>query len=1014
MERRKIPPSGVVPLIAVLCALVAGPTAPRSALAAPPSVVFKGKLIDDPALLRRLLRLDGTRSADETQTALATLLNCNQGIVAAVGRDDRYRERRLLDELGYCVAKLERSAGRAVIHLGRYAVVRKVYVRGNWPLFEEQVLRRLRFRPGQRIPMPGKDRKAAVEREKQRVLRFLGREGYPRGRVKIRFEKPDSAGRVKVRVRLYKGSSYKVGEVRIVEMARGPVGQQPKKLEPAVPRKEIEKLFQSRILFYKRAFSTERFKKNIEELKKRYHKRGYPGVRVKGSYEVDPKRPSSSAVRITLRIQERKRIVVRYVGNNSLSQSEINEALTIFEAGAYDDYEIAQSAKQIAKLYQGLGYLQAQVRFARKVVQPSKAGKSGAKPPHDLVIFRIKEGPRFRVKRVVFSGNKRISDSKLRDEIRTVVFPTLGWIGLGSGGYVTPRQLEQDAERIANYYRARGFPKVKVRADLAPHPRLLGHPAALAAAIGSGKAQGGRLYVRFRVEEGPQVKVERLDIDGARAIPASTLRKGLELSPGRPFTPAGLAADKVRIVRTYAGGGHPYATVRSLESFDEDTGTKVDVQLTVDEGKEVRFGPIFMRGNSVTRAFVIRSALAFKSGDRFDIRKLEKSEKNLRGLGIFNSVRIQLLDVKSRSGTVSVLVRVEERYDDYGTIGLGFGGSTDNLVFGSLSYAWRNVAGIGLSIEARGEFGPQIQSSGLNLFYPRFLGSEFSSDLRFFLRNEVTERLGDIFTYGATLTFSRQLLKHLRGFVRYEIRQIESEEPLNRPLGSVNEDRTRPVTTRTGAVSAALIYDRRDNPLAPSRGFQLQAQVRYASEYLGGTSDFLALRTYGNAYIPLPFGITIAMGVRYDHGFPLRGAVLLPKVERFFAGGDTTIRGFEEDRAFAERIEGPLSPLGGTSFIKLVPQGGNIRLLTNLEFQVPIWKDSPLGLPLLGAVFFDNGLVTNSFEGLEASDFRHGIGVALRIFTVVGFLSLEYAWPLDPDVGDPREGRFHFNFGFVF
>lgn len=1008
MERRRLPPSGVRPLIAVLCALGAGPTASGSALAAPPTVVLQGKLLDDPVQLKRLLRFDGSRSAEEIETAVATLLRCDKGIVAAVGRDDRYRERRLLDELGYCVDKLERDTRQIALTLGRYAVVRKVYLRGNWPLFEEQVLRRLRFRPGQRVPQPGKDRQAAVEREKQRVLRYLGREGYPRGRVTIRFGQPDKAGRVKVWVRLYKGSSYKVGEVRIIEMARAADGGAPKKLEPAVPAKEIRKLFQSRILFYKRAFSTERFKKNIEELIKRYHKRGYPGVRVEGSYEVDPKRPSSSAVRITLRIQERKRIVVRYVGNSSLSRGELDKALTIFEAGAYDDYEIAQSAKQIAKLYQGLGYLQAQVRYTRKVVQTK------GEPDFDRVTFQIKEGPRFRVKRVSFTGNQRIPDKKLRGEIKTVVFPTLGWIGLGSGGYVTPRQLEQDAERIANYYRARGFPKVKVRADLAPHQQLLGKPAALAAAIGSGKAQDGKLYVRFRIEEGPQVKVERLEIGGARAISPKTLRKGLELARGRPFTPAGLAADKVRIVRTYAGAGHPYTTVRSLESFDEDAGTKVDVQLTIDEGKEVRFGPVFMRGNSVTRAFVIRSALAFRPGDRFDIRKLERSEKNLRGLGIFNSVRIQLLDVKSRSETVSVLVRVEERYDDYGTIGLGVGGSTDNLVFGSLSYAWRNVGGIGLSVEARGEFGPQIQSSGLNLFYPRFLGSEFSSDLRFFLRNEVTERLGDIFTYGATLTFSRQLLQHLRGFVRYEIRQIESEEPLNRPLGSVNEDRTRPVTTRTGALSAALIYDRRDNPLAPTRGFQLQAQVRYASEYLGGTSDFLALRTYGNAYIPLPFGITIAMGVRYDHGFPLRGAVLLPRVERFFAGGDTTIRGFEEDRAFAERIEGPLSPLGGTSFIKLVPQGGNIRLLTNLELQVPIWKDSPLGLPLLGAVFVDNGLVTNSFQRLEASDFRHGIGVALRIFTVVGFLSLEYAWPLDPDVGDPREGRFHFNFGFVF
>ncbi|MCK5796448.1 MAG: outer membrane protein assembly factor BamA [Deltaproteobacteria bacterium] len=974
----------------------------------PLHISIKGQLLEDSHDLLKLLRLDEGRSEHEILAIVGRLGRCSATFShLPPSSGGAQRERSILDELDYCVGKIERSRGALTIILRRFSVVRKVYVSGNWPLFEEEVLRRLRLRPGQRIPPPGKARVAAIVREQKRVERFLGREGYPRGRVVIRLSKPDRASRVNVRVRIHKGSSYKVGAVRLIKMGSGDKNLPLR--HPAIPHREIKKLFENRILFYRRAFSTIRFKKNLEELIQRYQKRGYPGVRVKGRYKIDPKRPSGSAVQITLRIQERKQIIVRYLGNHNMSTSDLEAALTLNEAGAYDDYELNQSAKQIAKLYQTKGYLQARVRFERKLAPTSRKTNAG-----EIVSFRIHEGPRFRVKRVSFRGNKHIDAKTLHAQIKTVPFPTLGWIGLGSGGYVTPRQLQQDAVRIANFYRASGFAQVKVHAALAPHPSLLGNPAALAAALGSDKAQDGKLFVRFTITEGARIKVDHFSIDGAHAISPGKLLPMLALRRGRPFTPAALAADKVRIVRAYASAGHPYATVRSMESVDEDTGSKVDVQLAIDEGKEVRFGPVFMRGNFVTRAFVIRSALAFKPGDLFDIRKLERSEKNLRGLSIFNSVRIQLLDVKSRANTVAVLVRVEERYDNYGTLGVGFGGSTDNLVFGAISYSWHNVAGLGLSLVARGEFGPEIQSSGLNLFYPRFWGSEFSTDLRFFLRNEVTERLGDIFTYGTTLTFSREILKHLRSFARYEIRQIETKEPLNRPLGTVNEYTTRQVTTRTGAFSAALVYDRRDNPLAPKKGFQVQAQIRYASKYFGGTSDFLALRAYGNAFIPLPAGIIIAVGVRYDHGFPLGGAVTLPKVERFFAGGDTTIRGFEEDRAFAERIVGPLAPLGGTSIIKLVPQGGNIRLLTNIELQVPIWTHNPLGLPILGAIFMDNGLVTNSFEAFRAQDFRHSAGIALRLFTVVGFMSLEYAIPLDPGVGDPEDGRLHFNFGFIF
>jgi len=171
----------------------------------------------------------------------------------------------------------------------------------------------------------------------------------------------------------------------------------------------------------------------------------------------------------------------------------------------------------------------------------------------------------------------------------------------------------------------------------------------------------------------------------------------------------------------------------------------------------------------------------------------------------------------------------------------------------------------------------------------------------------------------------------------------------------------------------------------------------------------------GQFFLPLPKDMTMAFSMRYDHGIPMGGEVLLPEVERFFAGGDTTIRGFEEDRARTERIEIPLAPFSAGTLYRIRPQGGNIRWLINWELQFPIWKESLIfGLPLMGAVFSDNGVVTNSFQNFNVRDFRHGAGLALRIITPAGFSSFEYAWALDPDVGDPKLGRFHFNFGFIF
>ena len=156
------------------------------------------------------------------------------------------------------------------------------------------------------------------------------------------------------------------------------------------------------------------------------------------------------------------------------------------------------------------------------------------------------------------------------------------------------------------------------------------------------------------------------------------------------------------------------------------------------------------------------------------------------------------------------------------------------------------------------------------------------------------------------------------------------------------------------------------------------------------------------------------LGFRFDQGFPLGGASLLPKVERYFAGGDTTIRGFQLDRARTRGGSLPSSPVNlatgeGLYSVEYRPLGGNLRILQNVDFMFPI---SP---PWYGSVFFDNGVVADSLDGLTASRFRHGIGVSpLLLRLPIGDISLAWAWPLDPGPGDTTIGVFHVNVGLMF
>ena len=99
----------------------------------------------------------------------------------------------------------------------------------------------------------------------------------------------------------------------------------------------------------------------------------------------------------------------------------------------------------------------------------------------------------------------------------------------------------------------------------------------------------------------------------------------------------------------------------------------------------------------------------------------------------------------------------------------------------------------------------------------------------------------------------------------------------------------------------------------------------------------------------------------------------------------------------------------------MLPAGGNVRFIYNLDLQVQVWDRPPGNFPIASAIFFDTGLVENSLDGFRVRDLRHSIGVALaRWVTPFGSLSVEYAIPLDPKLGDDPRGRFHVNFGFLF
>jgi outer membrane protein assembly factor BamA len=183
--------------------------------------------------------------------------------------------------------------------------------------------------------------------------------------------------------------------------------------------------------------------------------------------------------------------------------------------------------------------------------------------------------------------------------------------------------------------------------------------------------------------------------------------------------------------------------------------------------------------------------------------------------------------------------------------------------------------------------------------------------------------------------------------------------------------------------------------------------VSYATPVFQNT--FVKVSASGTRYVPIGNSFVLRGDLRYDHGFPLGDAALLPEVERFFGGGDATVRGYNDDRLATEVVQVGVPPLENVQQIRVLPAGGNIRVLGSLDAQVRLTK--VFGIVAAGGAFFDAGIITNQWTTASVEDVRPSVGVALaRFLTPFGSLVFERAIPLRPRLGDDPRGRWHINF----
>jgi outer membrane protein assembly factor BamA len=643
------------------------------------------------------------------------------------------------------------------------------------------------------------------------------------------------------------------------------------------------------------------------------------------------------------------------------------------------------------------------------------------------------------VRALEFRGNRAVSDDDLALRVSTT--PS-AWARRNLRVWFGERclnraELPRDLLRLKAYYRERGFYSAKVDTLIQP-------------------LSGGAVRVVFLIEEGEPLRVTSYSLTGLEGIPDSAdLVRRLRLRVGQPFDFGLYRADMDTIVNRLRNSG--YYRAEAAPGYDTDTTAlkRADVFITVIPGKRARFGepklevtPVDERGQQIPND-VVKRVMGIVPGQQYSDRAIVAAQRNLFQLGTYRHIQVRPDSLQPAGDTiVELLVQLTEDYMKQ--LDSEFGWATLDCGRLRLQYTDRNLFRTARRLELTGQaskigYGEPVQSrgtrdvceklgetsdlsedqfsrklhyfTGMTVRQPRLLGTLWVPTLALY-----SERRGEFKAYlrstqvGGDLSATRDVGERMPLRLAYTIEYGKTDAPDAAFCALFNrcdpDSRTVLKDLATlGVASATLARIRTDNLLDPGRGHTMRAELRTsASRFLGTSSSLFFNKGTGDVawYHPLGFRNALAMRVRAGAVFGRRlslsdTGVFIPSQERLYAGGPTSVRGFQQNElgsvvyiARAAAVDSTLLGMVGADSIlrfevsahpdtlqppdRSVPLGGNSLVVANIEYRL---RD-PFFLPnlLQYTLFLDGGDVWTRGERVGSLKWTPGLGI--RALTPVG------------------------------
>jgi outer membrane protein insertion porin family len=723
--------------------------------------------------------------------------------------------------------------------------------------------------------------------------------------------------------------------------------------------------------------------------------------------EDSPDHPNSRI--IIFDVKERPIIRrIRYEGIHSVTESDILDRFKEKKVGLtvesqFDPTKIKKAEVVLEDLLGEHGH-----QFAKVTPQYERIASSNAV----ILVFKIEEGPKVKVGKVIFTGNHAFSSRKLLRAMRNdrpYAIPLyITEINVLSKTY-DKEKLNEDLEvGVRGLYQDNGYFKVLVAPNgpilesVETNNYKLGVPLPFA-----GRTAGKAVNITIPIEEGDQyrmgtLKIVSADPDKALSLKVEALKGLWPLKKGDIFS-----ADKVRkALKNYSSAYGEFGFIDFTpepEQETDDVNKLVNMTLKFDEQKQYYVRRIDFSGNTTTRDKVIRRELLIDEGQLFNKRLWEISILRLNQLNYFERIEAdKAAEIKrnTKDGTVDLTLKLKEK----GKQSIGLQGGVSGLAgtFIGLTYQTNNFLGLGETLTLSAQFGDLQRSFSFGFTEPYLFDKPIQSGFTIFSSRYKFDQAQQLaIQTGQTLSINPEFVQNYNQdstgfnvfasypFRRFSFTRFSLSYGLTRTNITAFNDTSQLLFTAlqfrsvagpsalngiiSSTITPSITKNTIDNPQNPTHGRSYFYSAAFSGGPLGGNVNSIT-NTFDYKMFKPTHHKRNTIGMHFSGSFITGfGGKDVPPFSRFYMGGENDLRGFDirsispvtfiptaTSQAFSYFSNQHLNGGGGSTLVSFsVPilaysisfPGGDLMGYGNFEYRIPIAG------PVTAALFIDAGTV---------------------------------------------------------